>query len=126
MALDPRYLRFHSISPSVIRGVIAISGIYEVTPGFDYAFGGAEARAEGSPNRFVRSGAPPFLVVHGGRDAQLVLRQTGPFVESLKQHGVEVETEVYPDDDHSSIIALASVRESPLLQRIVAFVKKHS
>lgn len=126
VALDPRYLRFHFLSPSVIRGVIAISGIYEVTPGFDYAFGGEAPRAQGSPIRFVRNGAPPFFVVRGGRDAQLVLRQTEPFVESLKQHGVEVETEVYPEDDHSSIIALASIRDSPLIDRITRFVKKHS
>lgn len=126
VALDPRYLAFHSLPPTVIRGVIALSGIYEVPPGFDYAFGGEDERAQASPSRFVREGAPPFLVVRGGNDAQLVLRQTGPFAESLQSRGVEVETEVYPEEDHNSIIALASIRNSDLLQRIQGFVKAHS
>ncbi len=125
VALNPSYLRFHSLPPSVIRGVIGISGIYEVPPGFDYAFEGEAERAQASPSRFVRDGAPPFLIVHGGNDAKLVLRQNEPFVERLKQHGVEVETEVYPEEDHNSIIALASIRKSPLLERITRFVKDH-
>lgn len=126
VALDPRFLRFHSLPPSVIRGVIAISGIYDVPAGFEYAFATDEDRRNASPMRFVRDGAPPFLVVRGGNDAKLVLRQTGPFAESLGKHGVSVETEVYPEEDHNSIIALASIRKSPLLERIVRFVEDHS
>lgn len=126
VALNPRYLRFHSLSPSVVRGVIAISGIYEVPPGFDYAFGGVAELAKASPSRFVRDGSPPFLVVSGGHDAKLVLRQTAPFAQSLRAHGVEVEAEVYSEEDHNSIIALASIRKSPLIERIARFVNDHS
>lgn len=126
VALNPRYLGFHSVPLSAIRGVIAISGIYDVPAGFEYAFGEDADRVQASPMRFVSDAAPPFLIVRGGNDAQLVLRQSEPFAKSLKAHGVEVEIEVYPEEDHSSIIALASIRESPLLERVVRFVKDHS
>lgn len=126
VALDARYLGFHSLPLTVIRGVISISGIYEVPAGFEYAFDGEADRVKASPMRFVRDGAPPFLIVRGGHDAQLVQRQSEPFAERLRKHGVKVETEVYPEEDHSSIIALASIRESPLLERMTRFVRDHS
>lgn len=126
-ALDPHYLLFHNLPTTVIRGVIALSGIYEVPPGFEYAFGASEeSRAQASPSRFIREGAPPFLVVRGGHDTDIVVQQSPLFVARLKSAGISVEDEVYPEEDHNSIIALASIRNSEIIERILRFVKEHS
>lgn len=127
VALDPHYLLFHKLPTTVIRGVIALSGIYEVPPGFEYAFGGSEeARAQASPSRFIREGAPPFLVVRGGHDTEIVIQQSPLFIARLKSAGISVEEEVYPEEDHNSIIALASIRNSELIERIDRFVEDRS
>lgn len=126
VALDTRYLEFHYLPPSAIRGVIAISGIFEVPATFDYAFGGAEARALASPLRHVREKAPPFLLATGGQDSALVRQQNPPFAEALARAGVTVEQELYPEEDHNSMVVLASIRNSPLQNRIRAFVSTYS
>ena len=126
VALDTRYLAFHYLPPSAVRGVIALSGIYEVPPNFDYAFGGAQERAEASPSRYLREGAPPFLVAYGAKDSALVLHQSPLFANGLKERGVTVETEIYPEEDHKSMVVLASIRKSPLQERIRAFIHVHS
>jgi len=124
VALDRRYLDFHYKAPGILRGVVALSGIYAIPPGFEYAFGTQpDYWRQASPLYFVREGAPPFLVVVGSADAPSILRQHQAFTEALAISHVAMETEVYQGEDHSSIIALASLRDSPLQERIRAFVR---
>lgn len=123
VALDPRYLRFHYLDPSILRGVVAISGMFQITAGFEYAFGSDPALwAEASPITYVKKEAPPFLVVAGSEDAPVVTAHTAVFTGKLKETGVPVESEVYQGEDHSSMIAFASLRDSPLQQRIRGFI----
>jgi acetyl esterase/lipase len=127
LALDPRYLEFHHLSPSVLRGVMAISGLFSIQPGFEYAFGTSkDVWAEASPLYYVNPGAPPFLVVKGSEEPPFVHSQTRQFLEALADNEVAHETEEYPGEDHNSMIALASLRNSELQQRLRSFVKSHS
>jgi len=123
VALDPRYLQFHHLDPTVLRGVITISGIYQIPRGFEYAFGAdPDLWRQASPHQYIRSGAPPFLVVSGSEDASMVRQQEPEFLSKLREAKVDVESEVYPGEDHNSIIAFASLRDSALQEKIREFV----
>jgi acetyl esterase/lipase len=127
VSLDARYLQFHYMSPSILRGVVSLSGIYKIGAGFEYAFGSnPELWEQASPLNFVQKGAPPFLVLSGSRDARIVTEHTGPFVQKLKAAGVAVTEKVYDGEDHSSMIAFASRRDSELQMQIRSFVKEHT
>lgn len=131
VALDPRYLEFHFQGSGIIRGVIGISGIYAVGPGFEYAFGtDPNYWAEASPLHYARkfppAGLPPFLLVAGSADAPGIVEQTEALAQALKSHRVLVEKEIYPGEDHSSIIALASLRQSSLQEQIRTFVRSNA
>ncbi|MCW5963930.1 MAG: alpha/beta hydrolase [Bryobacterales bacterium] len=131
VALDSRYLDFHFQGKGIIRGVVGISGIYAIGPGFEYAFGADPSYwAEASPLHFARefapADAPPFLLVAGTEDAPGIEKQTEALAQALKSHRVLVEKEIYPGEDHSSIIALASLRQSSLQEQIREFVRSNS
>ena len=127
LALDRRYLDFHFLQPKVIRGVVAISGLYAISSGFEYAFGDSPALwAEASPMQYVHPGAPPFLVVSGSDEAPSVKAQSEAFIAALSADGVPMETKVYPGEDHSSMIALASIRDSALQESIRSFIRDRS
>ncbi len=131
LALDPRYLNFHFKEPSLLRGVVAISGIYAIGKGFEYAFGqDPQYWAEASPlyyaREFPRSSTPPFLLAAGTEDAPGIVQQTEAIAQALTAQRVLVEKEVYPGEDHSSIIALASLRQSPLQDQIRSFIRTNS
>jgi acetyl esterase/lipase len=128
LALDPRYLEFHFQQPSLLRGVIAISGIFAVGKGFEYAFGSdPQYWLEASPLHYAQEmpqpGTPPFLLLTGSEDAPGILPQNQALTDALKANRIPVETETYDGEDHSSMIALASLRQSQLQQRIRDFIK---
>ena len=72
LALDSKYLLGVGLTPTAIKGVIAISGVYDIPALFGYPrlvaddiWGGAAGRAEASPARKLIGSmpdAPPFLV----------------------------------------------------------------
>jgi len=47
--------------------------------------------AEASPATYVRAGLPPFLLLHGNKDARIPYEQSVSFQEKLKAAGVPVE-----------------------------------
>ncbi len=130
LALDSRYLEFHYQHPSALRGVIAISGMFAVGNGFEYAFGNdARYWLEASPLYYAREipqpRTPPFLLAVGTEDAPGILPQNEALAEALAARKVLVEKEIYEGEDHSAMIALASLRNSALQQQIRRFIKEH-
>lgn len=63
LALDPRYIAKHDITLESIRGVMSLSGLYDVRQ--NPAYGADErSRRAASPVEHVRAGEPPFLIAY--------------------------------------------------------------
>ena len=52
------------------------------------------------PARLVTAAAPPFLLIHGGRDLLVPLQQSRRMVESLERHKVPVRLIIKPGGGH--------------------------
>jgi len=53
-----------------------------------------------SPLRYVRPGMPPFLIMHGEKDASVPIHQSELLYERLKQVGCDVTFRRVPDGGH--------------------------
>jgi acetyl esterase/lipase len=110
LATDERYLRAEGLTTRALRGVIAISGVYNIAPRFlPVVFGtGPEAGPNASPLRHARAGLPPFLVLWADRDMALCGRAPSEaFVKALRNKGNSVEAREVAENNHYSIIISA-------------------
>ena len=58
------------------------------------------ARKAASPRHHVDAKDAPFLVIHGGKDKLVPLRQSEVFRDALKAAGVPAELLVFPEEGH--------------------------
>jgi acetyl esterase/lipase len=53
-----------------------------------------------SPLAFISATSPPFLILHGGADAQIPSSQSQKLYDALQKAGAKAELLVYPDVGH--------------------------
>ncbi len=107
LALDQTYLAVHNLSPKLIHGVIALSGVYNFTIGEsqESVFGkNPESRRNASPLFHVKAGAPPFLVTFCEWDYFSLPAQARQFHRALQNAGVSSELVFIPRESHISEI----------------------
>lgn len=130
IASDEHYLRDEGIDPKVIRGVISVSGVYDVRPElflFASVFGrDSETRRLASPVTHVKAGLPPFLLLHGDLELPYCdATWADKFYDAL--HDAQVDCKVCPISkrDHLSIIAKVSEANDPAQRAILEFIAHH-
>ncbi|MBX5493233.1 MAG: alpha/beta hydrolase [Chloroflexi bacterium] len=111
VALDSSYLAAAGISEPIVAGVAGFAGAaYDIdaryastplAPLFVPAFGQDPSRwADAAPLRYVKPGAPPFLLVHGLMDNQAPAASAQTFAAALQQQGVPTTLYLLPQLDH--------------------------
>jgi len=116
VALDPRYLAAQGLDTGIVRGVAGIAGAaydldarYAATPMASLlvpAFGSDVAEwPKAAPLRYVKPGAPPFLLVHGLNDTSAPAAGAQAFATALRRDGVPTELRLLPGMDHMSVLA---------------------
>ncbi|MFM7344417.1 MAG: alpha/beta hydrolase [Tagaea sp.] len=128
-ALDPRYLARHGAPPDAIKGVIGLSGPYDILNlrgrTIDAAFGSASTTNDAQPASFARPEAPRVLLIHGARDTLVPPAHAEFLAGALRAAGARADTRIYPDVAHIDMVLGLSSRlrgGSPLLADIAAFV----
>lgn len=138
VTFDGQYLGELGHSPSEIRGLIGMSGVYDfgIQLAFERLRGGsgqlliavAEGQAnfaQASPIRFVHPGAPPVLLIHGEKDETVPLRMATEFQAALQSGGALSRLLIYPKTGHSGLLLDAVGQSRPrLLADIARFVKE--
>ena len=104
LALDTRNLERHQVSPKTIRGVIPMSGVYNVEALANIFGADAQARREASPIHHVKPGAPPFLITYCQWDYLTLPAQARVFHAALQKAGVASELVYVPGESHISEI----------------------
>jgi len=131
LAIDATWLQKVGLKPGRdIAGLIGISGPYDFLPLKDEAlkiiFGGAD-RPETQPISHVTPGAPPVLLLTGGRDDAVGAGNSVRFAERLRAAGNEATAVIYPRIGHYIIVAaIAPIIRSlvPVLRDTDTFVAK--
>ena len=132
LAGDPTWLREASVDPARVRGVIGISGPYNILPLRDRnmiaIFGGADL-PETQPIARIDGKRPPMLLATGTADTTVSPRNTADFAQKLQLFDSPVEVKTYSGVDHVGImLSLASgFREKTTLrQDIIDFVRREA
>lgn len=126
LCLDERHLAAHGISPKHIRGVLALSGVYDLTggEGLESVFGrDAEVRRVASPQTHIRRDAPPFLVTYCQWDYFSLPGQARAFHRALQQAGVAAELVYVPGENHISEMLKVSSQEDLTVAAALKFMK---
>jgi acetyl esterase/lipase len=125
LALDPRYLAAHGLSPDYIAGVMGISGVYDVRFGPATVFGQDPAqRADASPLMHVGKSQPPMQIIYADND----LQGLGPQAVRLNKALIQVESEVelieVAGRTHITIIVLLASGADPMPD-MLRFINEH-
>jgi acetyl esterase/lipase len=130
VTLDPRYFAAGGQPPS-IAGVIGLSGPYDFLPlkeaDVQDMFGPPQHYPQSQPINFVRSDAPPMLLIHGRDDETVRPKNSINFAASLQAAGVPATLKLYPNLGHADTVAALSLPargRAPTLADIAAFLKQ--
>ncbi len=126
LSLDERHLAAHQLSAKYIRGVLALSGVYDLTggEGLESVFGrDAQVRQLASPQTHIRRDAPPFLVTYCQWDYFSLPGQARAFHRALRQAGVASELVYVPGENHISEMLKVSSKEDLTVAAGLKFMK---
>jgi acetyl esterase/lipase len=128
LATDPKYLKAVGRSPDDVRGVIGISGVYEIYPDFllfASVFGrGKEECRLASPVCHVGAKCPPFLLAYADHDYPQLDKQAEDMHAALKKCGCPTELLKVTDRNHFTIIINIIDPADPLHRAVREFVTK--
>ncbi len=121
LALDRGYLQKYKIPVSAVRGVAALSGLYDVSrlPGFRSDPGARDA----SPLHLIHSHAPPFLVSYCQWDYAGLPKQARDFTTALKKDFVAAQLTYIPRENHVSELMNLWSDDDPLRSAILNFIQ---
>lgn len=130
MATDPSYLKVEKRTPGDIRGVVAISGVYEIDAGFrlfNSVFGAdADVCKKASPVTHATGKHPPFLIAYGDADfPQLDVMAIG-MDAALKKASSPTTLLKLADRNHYTIVISLVDAADPLHKAVWQFIETHA
>ncbi len=130
LATDPQYLKAVKHSVADIKGVAALSGVYEIVAGpkvFDGPFGKDAAVCKAaSPLTHAAGKLPPFLLAYADDDFPRLDKTAENMCAALKKAGTPVELMKCADRTHYTIVIKFVDHADPLNKAFRAFVEKNS
>jgi|HubBroStandDraft_2_1064218.scaffolds.fasta_scaffold223955_1 acetyl esterase/lipase len=131
VTLDPRYFAAAGQSAPPIAGVIGLSGPYDFLPlrepDVQDMFGPPQRYPESQPINFVRSDAPPMLLIHGLKDDTVWPKNSRNLATALRACGAPATLKLYPKLLHADTVAALSLPargRAPTLADIASFVRQ--
>ncbi len=131
LATDESYLKEHHLGLKDIRGVISLSGVYEITPNiriFDDQFGTDAAICKSaSPINHVKEHDPPFLICYADKDIPTIDKMSEAFGKKLCDDKCEAKVIKANDRNHFTIIIQLSLDSDDICtSAMLDFIEKHS
>lgn len=131
LAADEKYLEAENRSPKDIRGVIPISGVFNVNPIHDLfhpVFGDdRELCRQASPIVHVKKNLPPFLILYADQDFPTLDRMAQDMDRKLTAKKVDSQLVKVESRTHLTIYFWMALSEKdPCTKAVMEFVKRHS
>ncbi len=128
VALEPRFLSAHGLSPSLIAGVAGLAGPYDFLPLDDpatiAAFSAYPDLARTQPVNLVTEESPPFLLLTGDADTTVGPYHSRNLAQRLDEARVPNGLILYPSLQHADVLTALSrpLRwRAPVLEDIIRF-----
>lgn len=125
LALDRRHLEHHGVDISTIRGVAALSGVYDLRALPQFGKSDAD-RIQASPIEFVVRNAPPFLVTYCQWDYLFLPLQARQFATKLKEHFVNTRLLYVPGESHISEVLSMLKEGDPTTTAVLELIRTAS
>lgn len=126
LATDESYLKAEGLTRADVKGVIPISGVYDVSAQvglFDSAFGkDPEVRKLASPVNHVHAGEPPFLIIYADKDFLTCDRMSEALCKALKEKNCPACTLEVKDRSHLSVLFRIINPSDPVAKAILDFI----
>jgi len=130
LVTDDFYLKEEKLDRRDIRAVVAISGVYSlspVIPVFRRAFGKSrDMRRDASPLNHVDGKLPPFLLLYADRDVFSLGRMAEEMEGELKKNNTDVTLQRIDKRNHVNILTEMANETDPARQAILQFVAKET
>jgi len=139
VALDSKPLTEAGCSPSIVCGVISVSGAgLDLKDQKTYALGESpdyfanlfatgpdpgDWQTAASPVTYVHAGAPPFLILYAGGETKSLIRQSHRFSQVLTQSGVSNRLLAVPGQSHARIVLTLSRDDKTAGPAILNFIE---
>ena len=131
LTLDPEFLARAGGNRSWVRGMIGLAGPYDFLPLTDPdlrdLFGPPESYEKTQPVFYVDGNNPPLLLMHGGKDETINIKNTNNLFDRVKRASGAADKVIYPDLDHSRILDVTATRlqrYADVMDKIDAFVRR--
>ena len=124
---DPTYFKTEKVNPSSIKGVISISGVYEIPAIIlGNVFGNTpEKKVQASPITHVRKGLPPFLILCADKELPLCTSaDCKKFQKALEENGNPVKFQEISPSNHMKMVFDAGKPEKQVANLILQFTKQ--
>jgi len=103
LATNPQWLKAQGLTSEKIRGVMALSGVYDVTPMPGPVFPNDPALLRGASAKFnISPGRPPFLITYCQWDYATLPQQAAEFHQALRAAGERSELVYVAGESHIS------------------------
>jgi acetyl esterase/lipase len=125
LATNESYLKKAGVTLAPVKGVIPLSGVYDIHDKFYPAVFGTdpEVHKSASPLAHVHAGLPPFLILYADKDLPDCGKEPSErFCRALKQKNIVAETREITDSNHFLIILNAPLAGSPVFQSMREFI----
>jgi acetyl esterase/lipase len=126
LGLDEHLLAAYKLSPKNIRGVVSLSGVFDLDIGDSQAavFGRDPAfRRNASPINHITSSAPPFLVTYCQWDYVPLGAQALRFSKALQKANVPVRLLFTPHENHISEVIALTHEADPTAKALLEFLQ---
>lgn len=129
VGLDRQWLAAEGVDADRLAGIVSLAGPADFYP-FDKessinSFGQAPDPQATQPVNFARADAPPLLLVHGGADITVRIRNAQALERAMEAAGGRVQTAFYPEMGHNDVLLkLASPwrRDARVRSRVLDFI----
>jgi acetyl esterase/lipase len=125
LATDETYLKAEGVSVKNIKGVIPISGVYEIpAKTLPQVFGTDEEMCKkASPTCNVKEGLPPFLIVYADKDLKYCDKEPAQaFYKALKDKGCDATICEIPESNHLMTLLSDSAPDGAVSKKVLAFI----
>ncbi len=148
LATDDSYLAQVGLDRRHIRGVVSVSGVYELSDvtlrtffqnaktimdisltanPFKLVFGSdPEELRRASPLAHVRENLPPFLLLYAEQDLPTLGEMAIRFDAALREQGCNVRLRKVGGRNHATVLWKARDSEDPVARAVVEFVRNHA
>jgi acetyl esterase/lipase len=126
LGTDARYLARHGLTSKSIKGVISLSGVFDVSDAKERVFGSdADIRKEASPLFQMRDGLPAFLLTYCEWDYFPLARQAKEFHAALERNGTASEVVFVAKESHISEMLSVSKADDQTVAAVLRFIRAH-